>query len=122
MRVKRILQGGEKSRLKAKEGIDLMLNESTNIDSPGRHPHSEYDIGENMGKVMDHYVNGRLIISCFSSQIARIELVLKEAAKRGRKVAFSGFSMINNLEVALRARAIKVPKDTIVKMEDILNQ
>ena len=104
----------------AKEGIDLMLNESTNIDSPGRHPHSEYDVGENLGRVMDHYVNGRVIISCFSSQILRIELILKEAAKRGRKVAFSGFSMINNLEVALRAKSIKVPKDTIVKMEDII--
>lgn len=102
------------------EGIDLMLNESTNIDSPGRHPHSEYDVGENLGRVMDHYANGRVIISCFSSQISRIELVLKEAAKRGRKVAFSGFSMINNVEVALRAKAIKVPKDTIVKMEDIV--
>ena len=104
----------------AKEGVDLMVNESTNIDSPGRHPHSEYDVGENLGKVMDHYVNGRVIISCFSSQISRIELVLKEAAARGRKVAFSGFSMINNVEVALRAKAIKVPKDTIVKMEDII--
>ena len=104
----------------AKEGITLMLNESTNIDSPGRHPHSEYDVGENLGRVMDHYVNGRVIISCFSSQILRIELILKEAAKRGRKVAFSGFSMINNVEVALRAKAIKVPKDTIVKMEDIV--
>ena len=104
----------------AKEGIDLMVNESTNIDSPGRHPHSEYDVGENLGKVMDHYVDGRVIISCFSSQIARIELVLKEAAKRGRKVAFSGFSMINNLEVALRAKEIKVPKDTIMKMEDVI--
>ena len=103
-----------------KEGIDLMLNESTNIDSPGRHPHSEYDVGENLGKVMDHYAGGRVIISCFSSQISRIELVLKEAAARGRKVAFSGYSMINNVEVALRARAIKVPKDTIVKMEDIV--
>ena len=102
------------------EGIDLMLNESTNIDSPGKHPHSEYDVGDNLGKVMDHYVNGRVIISCFSSQISRIELILKEAAARGRKVAFSGFSMINNLEVALRAKAIKVPKDTIVKMEDII--
>ena len=102
------------------EGVDLMVNESTNIDSPGRHPHSEYDVGENLGRVMDHYVNGRVIISCFSSQIARIELVLKEAAKRGRKVAFSGFSMINNVEVALRAKAIKVPKDTIVKMEDVV--
>ena len=104
----------------AKEGIDLMLNESTNIDSPGRHPHSEYDVGENLGRVMDHYANGRVIISCFSSQILRIELILKEAAKRGRKVAFSGFSMINNVEVALRAKAIKVPKDTIVKMEDVV--
>lgn len=104
----------------AKEGIDLLMNESTNIDSPGRHPHSEYDVGENLGKVMDHYANGRVIISCFSSQISRIELILKEAADRGRKVAFSGFSMINNVEVALRAKAIKVPKDTIVKMEDIV--
>ena len=104
----------------AKEGVDLMVNESTNIDSPGHHPHSEYDVGENLGKVMDHYVNGRVIISCFSSQILRIELILKEAAARGRKVAFSGFSMINNVEVALRAKSIKVPKDTIVKMEDII--
>lgn len=104
----------------AKEGIDLMFNESTNIDSPGRHPHSEWNVGENLGKVMDHYVNGRVIISCFSSQIQRIGLILEEAHKRGRKVAFSGFSMINNVEVALRAKAIKVPKDTIMKMEDII--
>ncbi|MBQ3470617.1 ribonuclease J [Candidatus Saccharibacteria bacterium] len=104
----------------AKEGVDLMLNESTNIDSPGKHPHSEYDVGDNLGRVMDHYANGRVIISCFSSQILRIELILKEAAARGRKVAFSGFSMINNVEVALRAKSIKVPKDTIVKMEDII--
>lgn len=102
------------------EGIDLMLNESTNIDSPGHHPHSEFDVGDNLGKVMDNYANGRVIISCFSSQISRIELILKEAAARGRKVAFSGFSMINNVEVALRAKSIKVPKDTIVKMEEII--
>lgn len=102
------------------EGVALMLNESTNIDSPGRHPHSEYDVGENLGRVMDHYANGRVIVSCFSSQIKRIELILMEAQKRGRKVAFAGFSMINNVEVALRAGVIKVPKDTIMKMEDII--
>ena len=102
------------------EGIDLMVNESTNIDSPGHHPHSEYDVGDSFGTVMDHYANGRIIVSCFSSQIARIELVLREAAERGRKVAFAGFSMINNIEVAIRAKEIKVPKDTIMKMEDII--
>ncbi len=103
-----------------KEGIALLLNESTNIDSPGRHPHSEYDVGENLGRVMDHYANGRVIVSCFSSQIKRIELILNEAAKRGRKVAFAGFSMLNNVEVALKAGVIKIPKDTIMKMEDIV--
>ena len=102
------------------EGVDLMVNESTNIDSPGRHPHSEWDVGENIGKVMDHYASGRIIISCFSSQIGRIEMTLKEAAARGRKVAFSGFSMVNNIEVALRTHKIKVPKDTVVKMEDLI--
>ena len=102
------------------EGITLMLNESTNIDSPGRHPHSEYDVGENLGRVMDHYANGRVIVSCFSSQVKRIELILNEAAKRGRKVAFAGFSMINNVEVALRSGVIKIPKNTIMKMEDIV--
>ena len=103
-----------------KEGIALLLNESTNIDVPGTHPHSEYDVGDNIGKVMDNYATGRIIISCFSSQVKRIECVLREAAERGRKVAFAGFSMINNVEVALRAKAIKVPKDTIMKMEDIV--
>lgn len=102
------------------EGVDLLLNESTNIGSPGKHPHSEYDVGENIGRVMDHYANGRIVVSCFSSQIGRIELILKEAAARGRKVAFAGFSMINNVEVALRTQMIKVPKDTVMKMEDII--
>ncbi len=102
------------------EGIAVLLNESTNIDVPGTHPHSEYDVGDNIGKVMDNYATGRIIISCFSSQVKRIECVLREAAARGRKVAFAGFSMINNVEVALRAKAIKVPKDTIMKMEDIV--
>ena len=102
------------------EGFVLMLNEATNIDSPGTHPHSEYDVGDNLGHVMDHYANGRIIVSCFSSQLGRIELVLNEAAKRNRKVAFAGFSMINNVEVALRARAIKIPKNTIMKMEDLV--
>ena len=102
------------------EGFTLMLNEATNIDSPGSHPHSEHDVGDNLGVVMDHYASGRIIVSCFSSQLGRIELILNEAAKRKRKVAFAGFSMINNVEVALRARAIKIPKDTIMKMEDIV--
>lgn len=102
------------------EGIDLLINESTNIDSPGKHPHSEYDVADNFGKIMDNYASGRIIISSFASQIGRIGTALQEAAKRGRKVAFAGFSMVNNVEVAVRARVMNIPKDTIMKIEDII--
>ena len=71
---------------------------------------------------MDKFSQSRLILSCFSSQIHRMQLILDEAHKHGRKVAFAGYSMIQNLEVALRTGTIKIPKDTIMKMEDIVRQ
>jgi len=103
-----------------KEGILLLMNESTNAESDGTHTHSEFDIQESMGQVMDKYPNSRLMISCFSSQIHRMQTILEEAKVHNRKVAFAGYSMIQNLEVALRTNIIKIPKDVVVKMEDIV--
>lgn len=102
------------------EGILLLMNESTNCESDGTHTHSEFDIQASMGQVMAKYPNSRIIISCFSSQIHRMQVILEEAKKYNRKVAFAGYSMIQNLEVALRCGAIKVPRDIVVKMEDII--
>ncbi len=104
----------------SKEGILLLMNESTNCESDGTHTHSEFDIQESIGQVMVKYPNSRLILSCFSSQIHRMQIILDEAKKHDRKVAFAGYSMIQNLEVALRTGTIKVPKDVVVKMEDIV--
>ena len=104
----------------SKEGIMLLMNESTNCESDGTHTHSEFDIQTSMGQVMTKYPNSRLILSCFSSQIHRMQIILDEAKKHDRKVAFAGYSMIQNLEVALRTGTIKVPKDVVVKMEDIV--
>ncbi len=102
-----------------KEGIDLLMNESTNIDTPGTHTITEFEIGDNIGDVMDRFPNSRIIASCFSSQIHRIQLILEEAKQHGRKVAFAGYSMLNNVETALRTNEIKIPKDTVVKIEEI---
>jgi len=102
------------------EGILMLMNESTNCESDGTHTHGEFDIQASMGQVMEKYPNSRLILSCFSSQIHRMQVILDEAKKHERKVAFAGYSMIQNLEVALRAGIIKVPKDVVVKMEDIV--
>jgi ribonuclease J len=103
-----------------KEGFLLFMNESTNCESEGTHQHGEFDVQRSMGEVMEKYPNSRVIISSFSSQLHRMQLILDEAQKHGRKVAFAGSSMIQNLEVALRTNIIKVPKDTVVKMEDII--
>ena len=103
-----------------KEGFLLFLNESTNCESDGTHTHGEHDIQRSMGEVMEKFPKGRIIISSFSSQLHRMQLILEEAQKHNRKVAFAGYSMIQNLEVALRTNAIKIPKDTVVKMEDIV--
>ena len=104
----------------SKEGILMFMNESTNCESAGTHTHTEFDIQYSIGQVMDKFSDSRVILSCFSSQVHRLQLILEEAHKHGRKVAFAGFSMIQNLEVALRSGTIKIPKDTIMKMEDIV--
>ncbi len=108
------------TEIATKEGILLLMNESTNCESEGTHTHGEFDIQVSMGEVMQKYPNSRLILSCFSSQIHRMQVILEEAKKFDRKVAFAGYSMIQNLEVALRTGVIKIPKDVVVKMEDIV--
>ena len=108
------------TEIATKEGILLLMNESTNCESEGSHTHGEKDIQESIGQVMDKNPNNRIIISSFSSMIHRMQLILEEAKRHDRKVAFAGYSMIQNLEVALRTGVIKVPKDVIMKMEDII--
>ena len=108
------------TEIATKEGVLLLLNESTNCESEGTHTHGEFEIQESFGQIMQAYPNNRLILSTFSSQIHRIQLILDEAKKNGRKVAFAGYSMIQNVELALRTGTIRVPKDTVVKMEDLV--
>lgn len=108
------------TEIASKEGILMLMNESTNCESDGTHTHGEFDIQRSMGQVMEKYPNSRLILSCFSSQIHRMQVILDEAKKHDRRVAFAGYSMIQNMEVALRTGVIKVPRDVVVKMEDIV--
>lgn len=106
----------------SKEGIMLLMNESTNCEYEGTHTHGEFDIQESFGQIMEKYPNNRLILSTFSSQLHRIQVILDEAKKHDRKVAFAGYSMIQNIEIALRTGTINVPKDTVMKLEDLVKQ
>lgn len=109
------------SEIASKEGILVFLNESTSCEVEGTNTnHTEFDIQHSIGEVMDLHSQSRIIISSFSSMIHRMQLILEEAKKHDRKVAFAGYSMLQNLEVALRNGVIKVPKDVVVKMEDLI--
>jgi ribonuclease J len=108
------------TEIASKEGILMLMNDSTNCEDAGTHQHGEFDIKESMGQIMDRNVNNRIIVSTFSSQLHRLQIIMEEAARHGRKVAIAGYSMIQNMEVALRTGTIKVPKDTVVKMEDVV--
>lgn len=108
------------TEISAKEGILLLMNDSTSCEIDGENTHGEHDVQQSIGQIMDKNPNNRLIISSFSSQIHRMQVILEEAKKHDRKVAFAGYSMIQNLEVALRNGTIKVPRDVVMKMEDVV--
>ncbi len=110
---------GRFKKIADKEGVLLLMNESTNCENTKPIEFGEPQIAETFDKLIGS-AKGRVIISAFSSQIHRIQSVLDMAKKHERKVAFAGYSMLQNLEVALRAGVIKVPKDTIVRMDDII--
>lgn len=102
------------------EKIHLMINESTDCETSGRNDIREHDIRMSFSKVFDTFTHSRVFISSFSSQIHRLQMAFDEAAKHGRKVAVAGFSMINNVEMALKTGDLTIPKDTLMKMEDVV--
>ncbi|HWZ65518.1 MAG TPA: ribonuclease J, partial [Patescibacteria group bacterium] len=101
------------------EKILLLMNESTNCESQGSHSHGEYEIAETFGNIMARHAGSRIIVATFSSQIHRIQMILEQAQMHNRKVALAGYSMLQNIEVALRSEVVKVPKDVIVRMEEL---
>lgn len=109
------------SEIAAKEGILLFMNESTNCEDDGTvTAYGENDIKESFDQIMDKYPNSRMIISCFSSQVHRMQNIVMSAAQHGRKVAFAGFSMVQNVEIGLKTGMLKLPNNTVMTMEDLV--
>jgi len=89
------------------QGVDLLLADSTNAEVPGIVT-SERAIGP----VLDDVFGGaqqRIIVSCFSSHVHRVQQVMDAAATHGRKVALVGRSMVRNMGVARDLGYLRVP-------------
>ena len=100
-----------------KKGVLAMMADSTNVEKSG-YTNSEKIVGESLTRIFGK-TKGRIIIATFASNIHRIQQIIDAASVYGRKVAVSGRSMENIMNVAIELGYIEVDKDTLVSIDQM---
>lgn len=100
-----------------KEGVLCMLMDCLRVERSDWSK-SESDVTPSLEESMID-VQGKYIITLMSSHIHRIQQVVNIAAKFGRKVAFIGRSVEQNVEVALQLKKLFIPAEMIVDKKHI---
>lgn len=103
-----------------KQGVLALLADSTNAERPG-YTASERIVGESFSNLFKKAEDHRIIVATFSSNIHRIQQIIDEAVRCGRKVAVSGRSMINVVSVASELGYLNVPDDVLIDIDMIKN-
>ena len=101
------------------EGVLLMMADSTNVLRQG-YTSSERVVGRTLENIFRSSEN-RIIIATFSSNVHRIQKIIDLARVCNRKVAISGRSMVNVVDLATEMGYIKVPANTIVDLNKAKN-
>ncbi|MDR1796259.1 MAG: ribonuclease J [Clostridiales Family XIII bacterium] len=102
-----------------KRGVDLMLCDSTNALRSG-FTKSEKTMGPILDKIFDD-TKGRIIIATFASNVHRVQTIINTAVSHRRKVALSGRSMLNVMELAGELGYLNIPKGVMVDLDEIGN-
>ncbi|PHS70224.1 MAG: MBL fold metallo-hydrolase [Methylophaga sp.] len=100
----------------ANESIDVMVCDSTNANVQGW---SESEA--NLYKGLKHHIanaKGRVVITCFGSNIARIHTIAKIAQQTNRHLGLLGRSLINNMSAA-RSLGLWTSVETLVDPEHL---
>ena len=100
-----------------REGLLLLCGDSTNADRPGFST-SESVVGPNLERVF-HRCAGRIIVTCFASNIHRVQQAIDAAATLGRKVALVGRSMRKNVNIGRSLGHINVPEGMLVPLREV---
>lgn len=103
----------------AKQGIDLLLSDSTNATVPG-FTKSEAEVGPNLLHAIKN-APGRVFVASFSSHIHRLQQICDAARKCGRKVVVTGRSMLTNTRVARELGYLNIDDADILDAFDIDN-
>jgi len=99
------------------EGVLALFSDSTNVERPG-FTGSERNVVPRIEELC-RSAPRRVILSCFASSIHRIQQVIDIAARVGRKVAFVGRSMVDNVEIAHSLEYLRIPDGMVVRPQDI---
>jgi ribonuclease J len=103
-----------------KRGVLLLLSDSTNSDRPG-YTESERAVRPRMEEVFNR-AEARVVVSCFSSSIHRIQLVLDLAEEYGRSVAVIGRSMVSVTEIAHSLGLLQIPDGILLRPQDAMDR
>ena len=98
-------------------GVRLLMMDSTNVERPGYAP-SERVVGAAFDEIFAR-VRGRVLVTTFASNVHRVAQVFQTAARHGRKVALAGRSMVDTVAIASELGVLKVPRGTLVPLEQI---
>jgi len=103
-----------------KQGVLLYMGESTNIERQG-YTMSEKVVGTTLEHLFAENADRRLIIATFASNVHRLQQIIDIAVKYRRKIAFSGRSMLNVVDAALKIGEMTIPEGVIVDVEKTKN-
>lgn len=97
----------EALRAWGRRGVLALLSDSTNVESEGA-TGGESDVVPAFERIFDE-TPGRVLVSCFSTALPRIQTVSALAARRGRRLGFLGRRMNETLEIALEQGRVALP-------------
>ncbi|MGH9326644.1 MAG: ribonuclease J [Terriglobia bacterium] len=100
-----------------RKGVLALFSDSTNAERPGMTP-SERGVRERLSEVMAE-TRGRVLISCFSTSLHRMQIVADLAQEHGRRLCFIGRSMFRNSEIALSMGRLHIEPGTLVQPQDV---
>src|SRR5437763_4058719 len=100
-----------------REGVLLLCGDSTNADRPGFSP-SERGVGPHLEEVFARCA-GRIVVTCFASNIHRVQQVVDAAGALGRKVSLVGRSMRKNVNIGGNLGHIDIPDGMLVGVREV---
>ena len=98
------------------EGVLCLMADSTNASRPGNTP-TERTVSDSFDNLFKKAANKRIIIATFASNVGRVQQIINCAYKYGRKVAFSGRSMINYMSVATELGYLEIPEGLLIDID-----